>query len=69
MIRLFTYDISKNKKFFIDKTYEDTIKTLKKYTYSNNIFVYDYMIVNHYYEEYELGQIAYWFGRQYRQIK
>ena len=65
MIRLFIIDIKRKKKFFIDKSYEETIKTLKKYTYSKNIFVYDYKTLK-YYSDYELSQLSYWYERQYR---
>lgn len=65
MITLFVIDIKHKKKFTIDKSYEDTIKTLKKYTYSKNIFVYDYKTLK-YYSDYELSQLSYWYERQYR---
>lgn len=68
MIRLDIYDIKHDKKFSIEKTYEDTIRTFKKYTHSNNIYCYNYEELK-YYCEYELSQLSYWFGRQYRQIK
>ena len=68
MIRLLIIDIKNKKKFFLDKTYEEAIKTLKKYAYSNNIFAYDYQIVNHWYSDYELSQLSYWYERQYRLI-
>ena len=66
MIRLFIIDIKNRKKFYLDKTYVDAIKLLKKYTYSIKIFVYDYKVLNGYYSDYELSQLSYWYSRQYK---
>lgn len=69
MIRLLIWDIKNNKRFSLDKNYDDSIKLLKKYTYSNNIFVYDYVIIKNCYSDYELSQLSYWYSRQYKIIK
>ena len=65
MIRLDIIDIKNKKKFSLEKEYEDTIKLLKKYTYSKNIFCYNYEELS-YYSDYELSQLSYWYERQYR---
>ena len=69
MITLKIIDIKHKKKFLLDKNYQDTIKTLKKYAYSPNIFAYDYDIGHDYYSDYELSQLEYWYERQYKLIK
>lgn len=68
MIKLSIYDIKNRKKFIIETTYEDTIKRMKKYTHSNNIFIYGYEYLSTY-SNYEQCQVSYWYFRQYRQIK
>lgn len=68
MISLCVYDIKNNKRFVLEKDYYSTIKLLKKYTYSRNIFCYDYSVKD-YYSAYELNQLSYWYSRQYRLLK